>query len=79
MAGHSVGPRRTGSLRGYLRATRVIGGLSLLVLCGAIAWDLANAASRRGDRRHDGERWADVMVNSGTYAEIVDRHRPSTS
>jgi hypothetical protein len=42
MARHSVGPRRTDSVRKYLRATWIIGGLTLLVLCGAIAWDLAN-------------------------------------
>ena len=42
MARHSVGPRRGGSLRAYVRATRIIGGVSLLVLAGAIAWDLAN-------------------------------------
>jgi hypothetical protein len=42
MARHAVGPRRTNSLRTYVRATRIIGGVSLLVLVGAIAWDLAN-------------------------------------
>ena len=42
MARHSVGPRRGDSLRAYVLAARIIGGLSLLVLCGAIAWDLAN-------------------------------------
>jgi hypothetical protein len=42
MARHAVGPRRTDSLRSYVRATRIIGGLSLLVLFGAIAWDLAD-------------------------------------
>jgi Phage integrase family len=42
MARHTVGPRRTDSLRTYVRATRIIGGLSVLVLSGAIAWDLAN-------------------------------------
>jgi hypothetical protein len=42
MARHSFGPRRTGSRQAYVRATRIIGGLSLLVLFGAIAWDLAN-------------------------------------
>jgi hypothetical protein len=42
MARQTVGPRRTESLRTYLRATRVIGGLSVLVLCGAIAWDIAD-------------------------------------
>ncbi|HEX8855552.1 MAG TPA: hypothetical protein VF752_08110 [Thermoleophilaceae bacterium] len=42
MARHTVGPRRTDSLRAYVRATRIIGGLSVLVLFGAIALDLAN-------------------------------------
>ena len=42
MARHNVGPRRSDSLRMYVRATRIIGGLSLLVLSGAIVWDLAN-------------------------------------
>ena len=42
MARRTVGPRRTESLRAYVRVTRIIGGLSVLVLCGAIAWDLAN-------------------------------------
>ena len=42
MARRTVGPRRTGSLRMHVRATRIIGGLSVLVLSGAIAWDLAD-------------------------------------
>ena len=42
MARHAVGPRRTDSFRTYVRATRIIGGLSVLVLLGAIAWDLAD-------------------------------------
>jgi hypothetical protein len=42
MARHGVGPRRTDSLRTYVRATRIIGALSVLVLSGAIVWDLAN-------------------------------------
>ena len=42
MAGHTVGPRRTDSRRRYMRATRIIGGLTLLLLCGAIVWDLAD-------------------------------------
>jgi hypothetical protein len=42
MARRSVGPRRTDSLRTYVRATRIIGGLSLLVLFAAIAWDLVD-------------------------------------
>ncbi|HEV3127882.1 MAG TPA: hypothetical protein VGY32_02820 [Solirubrobacteraceae bacterium] len=42
MARHSVGPRRTDSLRSYVRATRIVGGLIVLVLSGVIAWDFAN-------------------------------------
>ena len=42
MARNTVGPRRTGSLRAYVRATRIIAVLSVLVLAGAIAWDLAD-------------------------------------
>jgi hypothetical protein len=42
MAGRSVGPRRTESRWTYLRTTRIIAGLSVLVLAGAIAWDLAD-------------------------------------
>jgi hypothetical protein len=42
MTRHAVGPRRTGSLRRYIRATRIVGGVSVLILLGAIAWDLAN-------------------------------------
>jgi hypothetical protein len=42
MARRTLGPRRTDSLRGYVRATRIIGGLCVLALLGAIAWDIAN-------------------------------------
>jgi hypothetical protein len=42
MARRPAGPRRTDSLAAYVRATRIIGGLSVLVLGGAIAWDVAN-------------------------------------
>jgi hypothetical protein len=42
MARHAVGPRRTDSFRAYARASRIIGGLSVLVLCGAIGWGLVN-------------------------------------
>jgi hypothetical protein len=41
MARHTAGPRRTTSSRTYVRSTRIIGGLSVLILCGAIAWDVA--------------------------------------
>jgi hypothetical protein len=42
MARRTVGPRRTDSLGTYVRATRIIGGVSVLVLSGAVAWDFAN-------------------------------------
>jgi hypothetical protein len=42
MARHAVGPRRSDSLRTYVRSTRIIGGASVLVLSGAVVWDLAN-------------------------------------
>src|SRR5579864_1729954 len=42
MARRTVGPRRSDSLRTYVRTTRIIGGLSVLVLSGAVVWDFAN-------------------------------------
>jgi hypothetical protein len=42
MARHTVGPRRSNSPRTYLRPTRIIGGLSVLALAGAVVWDLIN-------------------------------------
>jgi hypothetical protein len=42
MARHTFGPRRSDSARSYVRATRIIGGASLLVLAGAITWDLTD-------------------------------------
>ena len=42
MARHTVGPRRTDSPRTHVRATRIIGAISVLVLSGAIVWDLAD-------------------------------------
>jgi hypothetical protein len=42
MARRTIGPRRTDSHRAYVRATRVIGALSVLLFCGAIAWDLVD-------------------------------------
>jgi hypothetical protein len=42
MARRTFGPRRSSSVRGYVRPTRIIGALSVLVLAGAIAWDLVD-------------------------------------
>ena len=42
IARRAVGPRRSDSLRTYARSTRIIGGLSVLVLAGAVVWDFVN-------------------------------------
>ena len=42
MARRTVGPRRTDSHRAYVRGTQIIAGLSVVLLSGAIVWDLAN-------------------------------------
>jgi hypothetical protein len=42
MARRTVGPRRTDSHRPYRRGTQTTAGLSVLVLSGAIVWDLVN-------------------------------------
>ena len=42
MVAPTAGPRRTDSLRTYVRATRITGGLGVLVVSGAIAWDFTN-------------------------------------
>ena len=42
MARRTVGPRRSDSPRTYARSTRIIGGLSVLALAGAVVWDLTN-------------------------------------
>jgi hypothetical protein len=60
MARHPVGPRRTDSLRTYARATRIIGGLSVFALAGAIAWDLVN----------DGF-WARHALFAGLVASLI--------
>jgi hypothetical protein len=60
MARHNVGPRRTESLRTHVRATRIIGSLSVLVLAGAIAWDLA-----------DDHFWARHALFAGLVASLI--------
>jgi len=42
MARRTIGPRRSDSPRTYVRSTRIIGGLSVLVLAGAVVWDFVN-------------------------------------
>lgn len=60
MARHTIGPRRSDSPRAYVLVTRIIGGLSLLVLAGAIALDLAN------DRF-----WARHTLFTGLFASLI--------
>jgi hypothetical protein len=60
MARHTVGPRRTGSFRTYVRGTRIVGGISVLVLVGAIAWDLA-----------DDGFWARHALFTGLIASLI--------
>src|SRR5215468_3138371 len=40
MARRTFGPRRSDSSRTDVRSTRIIGGVSVLLLVGAVAWDL---------------------------------------
>jgi hypothetical protein len=42
MARRTLGPRRSDSLRTYVRTTRIIGGLSVFVLAGAVVWDVVS-------------------------------------
>jgi len=42
MTSRTIGPRRSDSPRTYVRSTRIIGGLSVLVFAGAVVWDLVN-------------------------------------
>jgi hypothetical protein len=60
MSRHTVGPRRSDSLRTYVRSTRIIGGASVLVLSGAIAWDLA-----------DDDFWLQHTLLTGLVASLI--------
>ena len=60
MARRIVGPRRSDSLRTYVRSTRIIGGLSVVALAGAVAWDLTN----------DGF-WARHSLLTGLVASLI--------
>jgi len=42
MTSRTAGPRRSDSFRTYVRSTRIIGGFSVLVLAGAVVWDLVS-------------------------------------
>jgi hypothetical protein len=60
MARRTGGPRRSDSLRPYVRSTRIIGGLSVLILAGAIAWDLT-----------DDGFWARHTLLTGLVASLI--------
>jgi hypothetical protein len=60
MARRAVGPRRSDSLRTYVRTTRIIGGISVLVLSGAVAWDLA-----------DDDFWLHHTLFTGLVASLI--------
>src|SRR5262249_37477941 len=60
MPGRSVGPRRSESPRTYGRAARIVAGLSLLILFGAIAWDIA-----------DDEFWSRHALFTGLVASLI--------
>jgi hypothetical protein len=60
MARRTVGPRRSDSSRTYLRSTRIIGGLSVLVLAEAVVWDLV-----------DDSFWLDHTLFTGLVASLI--------
>src|SRR5215510_14156413 len=60
MARRMVGPRRSDSSRTYVWTTRIVGVLSLLVLAGAIAWDLV-----------DDEFWVRHTLFTGLVAGLI--------
>src|SRR5262245_18811307 len=60
MARRTVGPRRSDSPRTYVRSKRINAGISVLVLAGAIAWDVAN----------DGF-WARHTLFTGLVASLI--------
>ena len=75
MARQTVGPRRTDSPRTYVRATRVIGGLSVVVLSGAIAWDLADDGfwSRHALFTSLVASFVVVAVTAAVLNEVIER------
>jgi|SRR5579872_379929 len=60
MARRTAGPRRTDSFQAYIRATRIGGVVSSLVLFGAIAWDLA-----------DDRFWSRHALLAGLFASLI--------
>jgi hypothetical protein len=77
MARQTVGPRRTDSPRSYVRATRVLGGLSVVVLSGAIAWDLADDGfwSRHALFTSLVASFVVVAVTAAVFNEVLERRQ----
>jgi hypothetical protein len=77
MARRTAGPRRTDSRRKYLRATRAIGGLSVLVLATAIVWDLADDSfwSRHALVTNLVTSLIVIAVSAAVLNEVLDRRQ----
>src|SRR5215470_6484021 len=60
MARRTFGPRRSDSPRTEVRTTRIIGAVSVLVLAGAVAWDLV-----------DDGFWAHHALFTGLVASLI--------
>ena len=77
MARRTSGPRRTDSMRTYVGATRIIGGISVLVLFAAIAWDLVDDRfwSRHGLLTSLVASLIIVAVTAGVLNEVLERRQ----
>jgi hypothetical protein len=60
MARRRLGPRRSDSPRAHVSAAQIVAGISVLVLLGAIAWDLA-----------DDRFWLDHTLFTGLVASLI--------
>jgi len=77
MARRTLGPRRSDSPRTYVRATRIIGGLSVLVLSGAVVWDFANDGfwSRHALLTSLVASLIVVAVTAAVFNEVLERRQ----
>jgi len=60
MARQESGPRRSGSVDGYLRGTRVLAAIALLAFVGGVLWDVL-----------DGRFWADHALLAGLVSSLI--------
>jgi hypothetical protein len=77
MARHTVGPRRSDSHGTHVRGTRIIAGSIVLVLSGAIVWDLANDEfwSRHALLTNLVGSFVVVAVTVAVLNEVLERRR----